>query len=99
MSPEIVLIMTLRSLAEVAALMLLLRGVLWLWGERARKNLFYGIFTAGSMPFIRLARVVTPRAVQDRYVPVVAFVLLVSVWIALVVGAQALCARPGTHCV
>ena len=99
MAPEILLITTLRSLAEVAAFMLALRGLMWAFGERARKHFVYGIFTAGSMPFIRFARAVSPRVVQDRYVPLVAFVLLASVWIALVVGAQTLCARPGTHCV
>jgi hypothetical protein len=98
MPNEIVLLNTLRALVEVAALMLLLRGVMWIFGPKARTNFIYGIFTVGSMPFIRFARKVTPRAVDDRYVPLIAFLLLFSLWVALVLTAQALCARPGVQC-
>ena len=98
MSPEIAIVRTLLALIEVAVLMLLLRGLLWLFGPRMRNHLVYGIFTAGSMPFIRLARRVMPRAVNDRYVPLVAVVLLVTLWIALSLALQPLCARPGVRC-
>jgi hypothetical protein len=99
MSPEILVINTLKSLVEVAALMLLLRGFMWSFGPKARNNFIYGIFTAGSMPFIRFARAITPRAVPDRYVPLIAFLLLFSLWVALVLGVQTLCARSGVRCV
>ena len=98
MPPEITVIATLRALVEVAGLMLLLRGLMWSFGPRARTNFIYGIFTAGSMPFIRFARAVTPRAVPDRYVPAIAFLLLFLLWLALALGVGALCARPGVKC-
>ena len=99
MPPEIVVLTTLRALVEVAALMLLLRGIMWSFGAKARTSFIYGLFSAGSMPFIRLARVLTPRAVPDRYTPAIAFLLLLSLWIALVLGLQTLCARSGIQCV
>jgi hypothetical protein len=99
MSPEIVVLNTLRALVEVAALMLLLRGIMWSFGPKARGNFIYGIFTVGSMPFIRFARAMMPRAVPDRYVPAIAFLLLFSLWLALMLGLQTLCVRPGIQCV
>ena len=99
MPPEIVVLNTLRALVEVAALMLLLRGIMWSLGPKARTNFVYGIFTVGSMPFIHFARWLAPRAVPDRYTPAIAFLLLFTLWIALLLGAQTLCARAGIQCV
>src|SRR5829696_7474993 len=86
MPPEIVVLSTLRALVEVAALMLLLRGIMCGFGPKARTNFISGLFTAGSMPFIRFARMLTPRTVPDRYVPAIAFLLLFSLWVALALG-------------
>ena len=99
MPPEILVLNTLRALVEVAALMLLLRGLMWSFGPKARATFIYGIFTVGTMPFIRLARALTPRAVPDRYTPAIAFLLLFSLWVALALGLLTLCARPGIQCV
>ena len=90
----------LRSLVEVAGLMLLLRGVMWLFGPRARKgNFVYDIFTVASMPFIRLSRSITPRVVGDAYIPAIAFLLVFAIWIALAAGHQALCVHRAVQCV
>ena len=99
MPPEILVLTTLRALVEVAALMLIMRGMMWSFGPKARTNIIYGIFTAGSMPFIRFARAVSPHAVADRYTPAIAFLLLLLLWVALALGVQTLCARPGIQCV
>ena len=72
---------------------------MWSFGPRARTSFVYGLFTAGSTPFIRFARAVTPRAVADRYVPAIAFVLLCLLWLALALGLTSLCSRPGVQCV
>ena len=89
----------MRALVEVAGLMLLLRGLLWSFGPKARTNFVYGLLTVGSMPFIQLARALMPRAVPDRYMPAIAFLLVFSLWLALLLGVQTLCARAGTQCV
>jgi hypothetical protein len=100
MPTDIVLITTARALIEVAGLMLIARGGMWLIGPRAREhNFFYWVLTAGTLPFIRLARRVCPRTVSDTYVPVVAFVLLVILWIAAGVAKEWLCSVRSAQCV
>jgi hypothetical protein len=95
---EIIVISTLRALVEVAALMLLIRGAMWLFGPKARKNFVYGLFTVGAMPFIHFTRAAMPRAVPDRYIPAIAFLLVFALWVALALTQQTLCARPGVQC-
>jgi hypothetical protein len=100
MPPDILLISAARALIEVAGLMLIARGVMWLFGPRAREhNFFYWVLTTGTLPFIRLARAVSPRAVSDTYTPVVAFVLLFVLWIAAGVGKEWLCSARSVVCV
>ena len=95
---EITIISTLAALFQVAGVMLLIRGALWLFGPRARNNVVYGVFTAGSMPFIRFARVIVPRAVPDGYIPAIAFLLVLAMWIALALGQHSLCVQRAVQC-
>jgi hypothetical protein len=100
MPPEIVFVSMLRALIEVAGLMFLLRGILWLFGPKARQdNFVYDILTVGATPFIRLTRAATPRLVRDTYVPLLAFIVLVFLWIGLGLGQHALCTWRGVQCV
>jgi hypothetical protein len=100
MPPDILLITAARALIEVAGLMLAARGVMWLFGPRAREgNFFYWVLTAGTLPFIRLARAVSPRAVSDTYTPLVAFVLLFGLWIVAGVTKEWLCSVRSVQCV
>jgi hypothetical protein len=94
---HILIITTLGALLQVAALMLLIRGLLWVLGMRT--NVIYGVFTAGSMPFMRLTRRIAPRAVPDTYIPALAFVLVFAASIALLVAQQSLCAERADRCV
>ena len=98
MPPEIIVLSTVRALVEVAVLTLLLRGLIWTFGTKARASFIYGLVTAGSMPFIRLARAITPRALPDRYTPLIALLLLLSLWVALALTVQALCAGSALRC-
>lgn len=100
MPTDILLITGARAIIEVAGLMLIARGVMWLMGPRWREhNFFYGVITAGTLPFIRLARSVSPRAVSDTYTPAIAFVLLVILWTAAGVGKEWLCSMRSAECV
>jgi hypothetical protein len=100
MPPDILLITAARALVEVAGLMFMARGVMWLFGPRAREhNFFYWVLTAGTLPFIRLARAVSPRALSDTYMPVVAFVLLFVLWIATAMAQGWLCSARSVQCV
>jgi hypothetical protein len=99
MPTDILLLSAAQALIEVAGLMLIARGVMWLFGPRAREgNFFYAILTAGTMPFIRFSRTITPRAVRDSYMPAIAFVLIVLLWIAAVLAKTWLCTARSVQC-
>ena len=88
------------ALVEVAGLMLLVRGAMWLFGPKARKgNFVYDIFTVGAMPFIRITRRITPRIIHDAYMPAIAFFLLLLAWGGLGLAKHSLCVARGVQCV
>lgn len=100
MPTDILLITAARALLEVAGLMLIARGVMWLFGPRARDgNFFYWALTAGTLPFIRLARVISPRIVSDTYTPVIAFVLVFVLWIISGIAKAWLCSARALECI
>jgi hypothetical protein len=96
---DVFLVGALRALIEVAGFALLGRGVLALLvGERRHDNPFYRILAIISAPAIHAARFMTPRAVADGRVPVVAFVLVFCLWIALAWLKRHLCGLHGIPC-
>jgi hypothetical protein len=100
MPTEIVFISMLRAIVEVAGLMLLIRGVMWVFGPRARRgNFVYDILTVGAMPFIRFTRAVMPRAVSDAAIPAIAFALLLGLWVGLGLAQHSLCVARAIQCV
>lgn len=73
-----------RVIAEVALLALLGQGLLGLLaGTKKDHNLFYQILQIVGQPFVVLARLITHRVIMDRHVPLVAFLLLLFVWIGV----------------
>ena len=67
----------LRALVEVAGYFLLGQGLLYvLVGSRRERNPIYRLFQLLTSPVIKLTRAITPKAVLDRHVPLVAFFLL-----------------------
>jgi hypothetical protein len=96
---DILIVSVLVGLAEVAGLMFLVRGLLWLFGPKARQgNFVYDLLSIGTTPFIRLARRVTPRFVRDAHVPWIAFFLLFWIYVGLGYAKLALCASHGIDC-
>jgi hypothetical protein len=96
---DISLINALRALIQVAGLMLMGRGLLWLFGPKARQgNFVYDILTIGTKPFMQLTRKITPRFVRDAYIPAVTFVLLFGILIGLGMANAALCASRALQC-
>ena len=97
---DITIISVVRALIEVALLMLLLRGLMWIFGPRARQgNFFYDILTIGVTPFVRGTRAITPKLVRDTYIPVLAFLLLFCVYLALGIAKAAICVSRGLECI
>src|SRR5687768_9052209 len=96
---EITIISVVRALIEVAMLMLLLRGLMWIFGPRARQgNFFYDILTIGVTPFVKGTRVITPKLARDTYIPTLTFLLLFCVYLALGIAKAAMCAARGMEC-
>ena len=91
---ELLLLVILKALAELAFMFLLGRGALYVLAGRKRAgNLFYQVLCIVTDPVLRLARWLTPRLVIDAHIPFVALLLVAWVWLAIVFWAlPAMCA-------
>lgn len=77
-------IVILKALTEVAGLAMFGQGVLWLVaGAKRDKNIFYGLFKTLTSPVMKVTRVITPRIVVDQHLGLVAFFLLMVIWMVL----------------
>jgi hypothetical protein len=94
MAIELLLLVIIKGLAELAFMFFLGRGALYiLAGHKREGNIFYGVLRVVTDPVIRFARFLTPRVVVDAHMPFVAVLLLVWIWLAIVVWAlPAMCA-------
>lgn len=99
MPTDILLVTIVRALVEVAGMLLLGRGVLWLFGPRAREgNFIYDLFKKGTQPLIDVTRVVTPRFIHDAHVGLVTFFILVCLWLGLAIARHNMCVARGLQC-
>lgn len=89
---------TLKLIAEIALLALFGQWVLGLLaGAKKDSNLFYQILQIVGKPFVVAARFITPKQVIDRHVPLVAFLLLLFVWIASTLMRIRICLEIGVE--
>ena len=73
---------TVKLIAEIALMALLGQWLLGLLaGAKKEQNLFYQILQIVVRPFVTVARLVTPRFVLERHLPLVAFLLLAFIWL------------------
>jgi hypothetical protein len=85
-----------KLVIEIALLVLLGQWVLgWLVGQRREHNLIWQGLDVAARPFVRLARLLSPRVVLDRHVPLVAFLLLAFAWLGVTVAKISHCLRIG----
>jgi hypothetical protein len=100
MQTELLLVVIVKALAELAFMFLLGRGVLYiLAGAKREGNLFYGILRVVTDPVIRAARWISPRFVLDSHVPFVAVALVAWLWILVVFWAlPAMCGSGKYDC-
>ena len=79
-------IVILKALTEVAGVAMMGQGVLWvLAGARREQNAIYGIFKTLTSPVMKATRWITPRIVLDQHIGLVAFFLLMVLWVVLTV--------------
>ncbi|MEK6244632.1 MAG: hypothetical protein AABM33_09015 [Pseudomonadota bacterium] len=77
-------IVILKALTEVAGVAFLGQGVLWvLAGSKRNQNIVYNLFKTLTSPVTRVTRAITPRIVLDQHIGLVAFFLLMVLWVTL----------------
>lgn len=89
-----------KLIAEIALLALLGRWVLAAWMRRlgsgtGRGNPFIWLLDTLTQPFIKAASWITPRWIPRAHVPLIAFCLLLLVWLAALFGKIGLCIELG----
>ena len=85
MQIELLLVVIVKALAELAGMFLIGRGLLWvLAGGKWMDNIFFQVIAVVTNPVIRAARWVMPRMVLDSYMPAIAFGMVAWVWLVIV---------------
>ena len=80
------IIVILKALTEIAGVAFLGQGVLWvIAGAKREQNLVYKLFRTLTSPVTRVTRAITPRIIIDAHIGLVAFFLLLVLWVALTV--------------
>lgn len=96
---ELLIISIARAIVEVAGFSLLGQGLLALFAGRSRdQNVVYRLFQIVTGPVVKAARIITPRLVVDRHIPLVAFFLLFWLWIGLAMAKRYICLQYGLDC-
>lgn len=94
----LLLVEILKLVAEIALMALLGQFVLGLLaGAKREQNMVYQLFQVLTRPFIAGARLISPRIVLDRHLPLVAFLLLSFVWMVATITKIDICVRMGVH--
>ena len=86
---ELTLIRMLRVLTEVALFSLIGQGLLHLLAGKSRDtNVIYKLFRVITSPVTRAVRALTPRFILDRHINMVAFFLLLWLWLLLALAKR-----------
>lgn len=94
----LLLVVTVKLLAEIVLLALLGQWLLGLLaGARRERNPFYRALQIVTQPVMRLVRLITPRVVLDRHIPLAAFVLLAMAWLLATIAKVNLCLQLGVQ--
>lgn len=89
---------SIKLIAEIALLAFAGQALLGLLaGKRRDTNFFYGILKTMTSPFVKIVRLITPRVVLDRHVPIAAFLMMLFVWIAATASKINLCVQIGVE--
>lgn len=87
-----------KLIAEIAVLALAGQWLLGkLAGPKRDSNVFYQVFEIVTGPVVKGMRAITPKVVMDRHVPLVAFLVLVFVWIFATMTKISICIKIGVQ--
>lgn len=71
-----------KGLVELLLLVMLGQGLLWvLAGASRHQNLVYRMFATVTQPIMKATRLITPRFIVDQHLGLVAFFLLLVLWV------------------
>jgi hypothetical protein len=94
----LLLVSSIKLVAEIALMALIGQFLLGLLaGAKRDSNLFYGMLDVLTRPFVKLTRLITPRVVLDRHVPLAAFCLLAVIWLVATGFKINLCVQLGVQ--
>lgn len=94
----LILVSIFKLLAEIALMALLGQGVLAiLAGAKRDQNVFYQLMQVLTRPLIAGTRLITPKVVLDRHVPIVASLLLCFIWLAATATKISICVQIGVE--
>jgi len=92
----LLIVSLIKLVLEIALFALAGRFALgMLAGSRRETNFFHQLLTVLTNPFIKGMRLVTPRVVIDRHIPLATFVLLALTWIVVTLLKINLCIQIG----
>ena len=87
---------TFKLLAEIAFFALVGQWILGLLtGEGKNTNPFYRVLQLVGKPWMLAARWLSPRVVLDRHLPLMAVLLVASIWLVATVGKVSICLNIG----
>lgn len=89
---------SVKLIAEFALLAMAGQWVLGLLAGRGREsNFFYRLLQILTSPVVKAVRLITPRFVLDRHIPLAAFLALLSVWLVSTIAKINLCLQMGVQ--
>ncbi len=87
-----------KLVAEIALMALAGQFLLGLLaGQKRDTNIFYQLLQVMTKPFVKGMRLVTPKVVIDRHIPLAAFVALAMVWVVVTITKINLCLQIGVE--
>jgi hypothetical protein len=87
---------SLKLVAEIAMLAMVGQFLLGLLaGAKREGNFFYRLFQVLTRPFQQVTRLISPKVVLDRHIPLAAFLLVLSLWLVVTVVKINLCLQMG----
>lgn len=98
-NPQMLLVVSaIKLVAEIALMAFAGQWLLGLLaGSKRETNVFFQTLGVLTKPFVKGVRLVTPRVVIDRHVPLAAFVLLAMVWVVATIAKINLCLEVGVQ--
>ena len=92
----LLLVSSVKLVAEIALMALAARWLLGvLFGSQRETKVIYRVLDVLRKPFVKSTRLITPRFVIDRHVPLAAFGLLCVVWLFALLMKVQLCLQIG----